>query len=92
MNSGLLLAGCSADRAVIRDIYLLAISYRNSSAPEGFNLRVGYFGICAQKLNEGGWTCGREERELGITQNMDPVTIIEIAQKFKDDIAFSGLQ
>ncbi len=88
---GILLAGCSADRPGPRDLYLLAITYKNSSTTQGFSIRVGYFGICAQMSAAKDWTCGPDGHKLGITEDMDPWDIIATSQKFKDGVMFPGL-
>jgi hypothetical protein len=58
---------------------------------QDFKIRVGYFGICAQISADDGWTCGRYGHDLGITGDMDPVGVVETAQKFKDGVIFPGL-
>jgi len=84
-------AGCSASRPLIRDIYLLDLKYTNSSTAEGFNLRVGYFGLCLKRFGDSTWTCNPHGGELGIPGLEDPLDIVGTAQRFKDQVVFPGL-
>ena len=89
--SGLLVTGCSDDRAVTRDIYLLAMLSTNTTMTEGFQIRVGYFGICVQKSGSDEWNCNKGTTSSQFSGIEDPLQLLSVAQKFRDEVVFPGL-
>lgn len=57
-----------------------------------FTVRTGYFGLCMSFDNHS-WICNRDANTLasGLTAEQDPLNLLSISAKFKDDVAFSGL-
>jgi hypothetical protein len=81
------------------DIYILGLQYRNGAGVENavssqLKVRVGYFGICAQRNIETQWFCASGEqgiRSVIAESDADPLGIIEIGANFRKDVIFSGL-
>jgi hypothetical protein len=77
------------------NIYILGLNY-NTSVETGSNatsqLRVGYFGICAQRSLETQWFCASGQQGIrSVVVEGDPLGLIEIGARFKSDVIFSGL-
>ena len=53
-------------------------------------VRVGYFGICAAQ-DELSWNCRRDSDNLmALHRFTDPLGVINMAEKVKDDVMFPG--
>lgn len=83
----------------MRDIYVLGLQYNTSAENDNstisqLKVRVGYFGLCAQRNTDTQWFCASGEqglRSVIVESNTDPLDIIETAARFKMDVIFSGL-
>ena len=81
------------------DIYIMGLQYDTSAAAENavasqLEVRVGYFGLCAQRNVETQWFCASGEqgiRSVIAETDADPLGIIEIGAHFRKDVIFSGL-
>jgi hypothetical protein len=81
------------------DIYILGLEYRTGVGVENavssqLKVRVGYFGICAQRNIETQWFCASGEqgiRSVIAESDADPLGVIEIGANFRKDVVFSGL-
>jgi hypothetical protein len=81
------------------DIYVLGLQYDTSTATEDavasqLRVRVGYFGLCAQRNVETQWFCASGEQGIKsviVESDADPLGIIEIGALFRKDVIFSGL-
>ncbi|KAH8595313.1 Ca2+ regulator and membrane fusion protein Fig1-domain-containing protein [Bisporella sp. PMI_857] len=100
----IVLAGCTSTS--LSNVYLLSLSYIDNAQrpdPDPIQVRVGYMGLCISQ-NAGNWVCsnsgaalarlfkiaqerGNEESFIG----GDPLNLIWMAGKFKDEIVFNGL-
>jgi hypothetical protein len=80
-------------------IYVLGLQYNTSAGTESnvttqLQMRVGYFGLCAQRNVETQWFCargGQGIRSVIVGSNEDPLDIIKAGANFKNDVLFSGL-
>ena len=121
--AAIVLAGCTSTS--LADVYLLSLSYANSSNPSKVDpaqvnanassvfsnltaadsgtfleVRVGYMGLCISQT-VGMWLYSgsatslanllKTQRSGGEVGQGDPLNLIWIASKFKDDIVFNGL-
>lgn len=83
----------------MNDIYILGLEYSNGAGVEHavssqLKVRVGYFGICAQRNIETQWFCASGEqgiRSVIAGSDADPLGIIGIGADFRKDVIFSGL-
>ena len=81
------------------DIYILGLQYGSGAGTENavssqLKVRVGYFGLCAQRNVETRWFCASGEQGIKsviVESDEDPLGIIEIGANFKKDVVFSGL-
>jgi hypothetical protein len=105
ISPGLLLAGCTSSNSLTRLIYVASWTYQpiaqanspsgvlNSTALTGVNLhvRVGYFGICAQST--GKFFCSSSISTLQLVQELreDPLSILSIADRYRNDVIYPGL-
>jgi hypothetical protein len=83
----------------VSDIYILGLQYSTGAGVESavssqLKVRVGYFGICAQRNVESQWFCAGGEQGIRSVigkSDADPLGIIEIGANFRKDVIFSGL-
>jgi len=81
------------------DIYILGLQYDTNAATEDtvtsqLKVRVGYFGLCAQRNVETQWFCASGEqgiRSVIAESDADPLGIISVGAHFRKDVVFSGL-
>jgi len=97
--SGVYLVALSYDPAAVaqsglaanetRNLALLAL--RNATAASSFEVRVSYFGLCATS-GDVGWQCAADisPLEAYLTPEADPLRLLEMAGKIKDEIIFPG--
>lgn len=83
----------------MNDIYILGLRYGSGADVDNevssqLKVRVGYFGICAQRNVETQWFCASGEQGIKsviFESDADPLGIIEIGAHFRKDVVFSGL-
>lgn len=81
------------------NIYILGLEYNTNIDTENtdtspLKIRVGYFGLCAQRNVETQWFCASGAqgiRSVIVESQADPLGIIDIGAQFKSDVIFSGL-
>ena len=81
------------------DIYILGLRYGSDAGTENavssqLQVRVGYFGLCAQRNAETQWFCASGEqgiKSVVVGTDADPLGIIDIGANFRKDVIFSGL-
>ena len=85
------------------NIYVLGLEYAistNTTSPETGNqsgslsVRTGYFGICARSSEVEQWVCtssGRSLESIFVDSDADPLGVINIGDRFKDEVIFPGL-
>jgi hypothetical protein len=95
--AALLLAGCTSSTRAMSNIYILGLNY-NTSVETGSNttsqlkVRVGCFGMCAQRSLETQWFCASGQQGIrSVVVEGDPLGLIDIGARFKSDVIFSGL-
>lgn len=80
------------------NVYILGLEYDTSAETEQtevnqLKVRVGYFGLCAQRNIESQWFCASGAqgiRSVIAESQADPLGIIDIGARFKSDVIFSG--
>jgi hypothetical protein len=96
-RAALLLAGCTSSTGAMSNIYILGLNYNTSvetgsNATSQLSVRVGYFGICAQRSVETQWFCASGQQGIrSVVVEGDPLGLIDIGARFKSDVIFSGL-
>jgi len=79
------------------DIYVLGLQYgteTGNAVSSQLKVRVGYFGLCAQRNVETQWFCASGEqgiRSVIAESDADPLGTIDIGANFRKDVMFSGL-
>lgn len=85
------------------NIFILGLEYAtstNGTNPEtvtqsgSLSVRIGYFGLCARSSEVEQWVCtsgGRSLESIFAGSNTDPLGIIHIGDRFKEDVIFPGL-
>lgn len=107
--AALLLAGCTASTGAIGNIYVLSVNYNDGSqsrttssslfqeAANGgqVTVRAGYFGLCAQTVDQGTRVCASGASGLSLILanggRNDPLNAMGFAEHFKGDVIFPGL-
>ena len=66
---------------------------RSASAVSSFEVRAGYFGLCVTSAsNKIDWICAADAASLMpySTPEADPLGVLDMARKVKDEIVFPG--
>jgi hypothetical protein len=99
----LLLAGCTASTGAMSNIYVLSLRYGTSTANstgehnsdlKELQVRVSYFGVCAQRSSQTEWVCASGASGLQSViagSDTDPLDITHTGVNFKNDVLFPGL-
>jgi hypothetical protein len=84
-------------------IYVLGLRYDastttptgdNNSAANELRVRVGHFGVCAQRSSQTEWICASGAsglQSIMAGSDTDPLDIIHTGVDFKNEVLFSGL-
>jgi len=85
------------------NIYVLGLRYNESkpnstgedtTAVSDLKVRVGYFGLCAQRSGQEEWVCASGASGLQSViagSDTDPLDILHTGVSFKNDVLFPGL-
>jgi hypothetical protein len=85
------------------NIYVLGLRYgpsttnstgEGNTAVSDLRIRVGYFGLCAQRSSQSEWVCASGASGLQSViagSDTDPLDILHTGVSFKNDVLFPGL-
>jgi hypothetical protein len=65
-----------------------------NTAVSDLRIRVGYFGLCAQRSSQSEWVCASGASGLQSViagSDTDPLDILHTGVSFKNDVLFPGL-